>query len=80
MLTNDYTTNLLDMEHMEIISSEKSSSEIVIRVQMKRRGEYCPKCGGYTEAVHDYREQTVNSSIFYKAFRGYYGVSPRGRR
>ena len=42
-----------------MISSEKSSSEIVIRVQMKRRGEYCPKCGGYTEAVHDYREQTV---------------------
>ena len=59
MLSNDYTTNLLDMEHMEMISSEKSSSEIVIRVQMKRRGEYCPKCGGYTEAVHDYREQTV---------------------
>lgn len=59
MLSNNYTTNLLDMEHMEIISSEKSSSEIVIRVQMKRRGEYCPKCGGYTESVHDYREQTV---------------------
>ena len=59
MLSNDYTTNLLDMEHMEIISSEKSSDEIVIRVQMKRRGGYCPKCGGYTETIHDYREQTV---------------------
>lgn len=59
MLCEDYTTNLLDMEHMEIKTCEKSCDEIVLHVQMKRRGEYCPKCGAYTEAVHDYREQTV---------------------
>lgn len=59
MLCEDYTTNLLDMEHMEVMFLENSAERIVLHVQMKRRGENCPCCGTYTEAVHDYREQTV---------------------
>jgi len=57
--TNDYTTKLLDMEHMEIKNIEVMTDKIIMHVTMKRRVSECPACGALTDTIHDYREQTV---------------------
>lgn len=57
--TKDFTTELLDMEHMVLQSIEKTESKVVLHVEMKRRTHECPRCGALTDAIHDYREQTV---------------------
>ena len=59
MLCNDYTTKLLDMEHMEVKNIEVYSDRLIIYVTMERRPARCPCCGAETNIVHDYREQTV---------------------
>lgn len=55
----DFTTELLDMEHMVIKSIEKGEGRIELHVEMERRIHECPKCGALTDTIHDYREQTV---------------------
>ncbi|MBO4706084.1 MAG: ISL3 family transposase [Spirochaetaceae bacterium] len=59
MLCNDYTTKLLDMEHMEVKNIEVYPERLIIYVEMERRATRCPCCGAETDRVHDYREQTV---------------------
>lgn len=59
MLNNDYTTKLIDMEHMEVKNIEVYPDRMIIYVEMKRRPSRCPCCGAETNSVHDYREQTV---------------------
>ena len=55
----DYTSKLLDMEHMEIKNIEVTEKEIRLEVVMKRRICRCPKCGMVTDKIHDYRMQKV---------------------
>lgn len=62
MLYEDYTTKLLDMEHMNIRKIEVTESEILLHVDMKRRLAACPVCGNMTDSVHDYRIQKVKDS------------------
>ena len=62
MLYEDYTTKLLDMEHMNIRKIEVTESEILLHVDMKRRLVSCPVCGNMTDSVHDYRIQKVKDS------------------
>ncbi len=62
MLYQDYTTKLLDMEHMNIRKIEVTESEILLHVDMKRRLVACPVCGNMTDSVHDYRIQKVKDS------------------
>lgn len=62
MLYEDYTTKLLDMEHMNIREIEVTESEILLHVDMKRRLVSCPVCGNMTDSVHDYRIQKVKDS------------------
>ena len=57
--TKDYTTKMLDMEHMEIKNVEVTAEQITMHVVMERRVCECPACGALTDAIHDYREQTV---------------------
>ena len=59
MLLDNYTTKLLDMEHMDIKNIESTTSALTLHVEMKRRTSRCPCCGAETDKVHDYREQTV---------------------
>ena len=59
MLYKDYTTKLLDMEHMNITDIETNASSILLHVDMKRRSAKCPVCGALTESIHDYRTQLV---------------------
>ncbi|MBR5948886.1 MAG: ISL3 family transposase [Clostridia bacterium] len=59
MLYKDYTTKLLDMEHMEVRNIEEYPDRLIVYVAMERRPTRCPCCGAETDAVHDYREQTV---------------------
>jgi len=59
MLCNDYTTKLLDMEHMELKNIEVFHERLIIYVAMERRPARCPCCGAEANSVHDYREQTV---------------------
>ena len=47
--TNDYTSKLLDMEHMEIKEVETTQQQIIVHVQTERRVSECPACG----ASHD---------------------------
>ena len=62
MLYKDYTTKLLDMEHMNIRKIEVTESEILLHVDMKRRLVSCPVCENMTDSVHDYRIQKVKDS------------------
>ena len=59
MLCTDYTTKLLDMEHMKITDMEVGSKEIVLHLEMKRRPTRCPVCDTLSDTVHDYRIQLV---------------------
>ncbi|MBQ4289991.1 MAG: ISL3 family transposase [Clostridia bacterium] len=73
MLYKDYTTKLLDMEHMNIRKIEVTESEILLHVDMKRRLVPCPVCGNMTDSVHDYRIQKVKDSpVQGKALVWYY--------
>ena len=73
MLYTDYTTKLLDMEHMNIRKIEVTESEILLHVDMKRRLGRCPVCGNMTDSVHDYRIQKVKDSpVQGKALVWYY--------
>lgn len=62
MLYQDYTTKLLDMEHMNVMEIENLCDRIILHVEMKRRPAQCPHCGALTDAIHDYRMQTVKDS------------------
>ena len=63
MLYEDYTTKLLDMEHMTITGIEVNDTSILLHVEMKRRTAVCPCCGDLTDTVHDYRTQQVKDSL-----------------
>lgn len=62
MLYQDYTTKLLDMEHMNVKGIENLSERLILHVEMKRRPANCPCCGMLTDTIHDYRIQTVKDS------------------
>lgn len=62
MLYQDYTTKLLDMEHMIVKEIENLSDRLILHVEMKRRHASCPCCGMLTDTIHDYRTQTVKDS------------------
>lgn len=62
MLYQDYTTKLLDMEHMNVKGIENLSDRLILHVEMKRRPANCPCCGMLTDTIHDYRIQTVKDS------------------
>ena len=62
MLYQDYTTKLLDMEHMIVKEIETLSDRLILHVEMKRRPANCPCCGMLTDTIHDYRIQTVKDS------------------
>ncbi|MBR5947028.1 MAG: transposase family protein [Clostridia bacterium] len=59
MLYKDYTTKLLDMEHMEVKNIDVHPDRLIVYVAMERRATRCPCCGVETDTVHDYREQRV---------------------
>ena len=59
MLYGDYTTKLMDMEHMRITKYEVDASKVILHVEMQRRATRCPCCGNETDRVHDYRVQTA---------------------
>ncbi len=62
MLYTDYTTKLLDMEHMNVNEIENLSDQLILHVEMKRRPAACPCCGTLTDTIHDYRVQRVKDS------------------
>ncbi|MCH5278696.1 MAG: transposase family protein [Christensenellaceae bacterium] len=59
MPERDYTTDLLDMEHMKVLRTGNFPDRIILHVKMKRREVQCPRCGTITSSVHDYRTQQV---------------------
>ena len=59
MLNNDYTTKLLDMEHMNVKEIENFSDRLILHAEMKRRPARCPCCGILSDTVYDYRIQSV---------------------
>lgn len=59
MLQNDFTSKLLDMEHMIFTNVEHTDTTITLSVEMERRAAVCPACRTVTSFVHDYRTQRV---------------------
>lgn len=86
MLYINHTTQLLDMEHMEIKNVDVSSSQIVLHLQMKRRPERCPVCGTLTDIIHDYRTQIVKDcpvqgkALYWKYRKRRYRCANCGKR
>ena len=62
MLQTNCIAELLDMEHMNLLSVEHSANIIQLEVKMQRRTWECPACGALTNNVHDYRLQLVKDS------------------
>ena len=62
MLYEDYSTKILDMEHMNVKEIENLSDRLILHVEMKRRPVNCPCCNTLTDTIHDYRPQTVKDS------------------
>ena len=59
MLQFDFTSKLLDMEHMIFTDVEHTATTVTLSVEMERRLHACPDCGAQTGSVHDYRMQRV---------------------
>lgn len=59
MLSQDYTTKLLNLEDVIITGVENISDQLHISIELPRRKHVCPCCGAVTDRVHDYRMQTV---------------------
>ena len=59
MLQSDFTSKLLDMEHMIVTNVEHTATSITLSVEMERRACTCPHCGTRTDRIHDYRAQRV---------------------
>lgn len=59
MLTNDYTTKLLNLEDVIIKNVENISNQLHIYIELPRKKHICPHCGAKTDRIHDYRLQTI---------------------
>lgn len=59
MLTNDYTTKLLNLEDVIIKNVENVSDQLHIYIELPKTKHICPNCGTETSCVHDYRMQTI---------------------
>lgn len=55
----NHTTDLLDLDNMNVTKIEKNSDVITLYVEKNRETLSCPNCGTLTSHVHDYRIQTV---------------------
>lgn len=64
-----YISKMLDLEDIEVSDVKNTTTKIEISFQLKRRPQTCPRCQALTEAVHDYRIQTVKDCpLFGKHF------------
>lgn len=59
MLTQDYTTKLLNLEDVIITSVENISDQLHIYIELPRSKHVCPCCGAVTNHIHDYRMQVI---------------------
>ena len=59
MLTQDYTTKLLNLEDVIITNVENISDQLHISIELPRRKHVCPCYGAETDCVHDYRMQVI---------------------
>lgn len=59
MLTQDYTTKLLDLEDVIITKVQNVSNQLHVYLELPRRNHTCPCCGAQTDRIHDYREQII---------------------
>lgn len=62
MPQQDYTPKLLDLKSMNVLDVQVSEDELIIEFEMNRRSHECPRCGGWTDRVHDYRIQIVKDT------------------
>lgn len=59
---SDYIGKLLDLEGLNVEEIKNLPDRIEIHFSFVRKPHTCPQCGALTEAVHDYRTQTVKDS------------------
>lgn len=59
MLSQDYTTELLNLKDVNVTNVENSSEALHIYLELPRKAHTCPACGASTNLVHDYRVQIV---------------------
>ena len=59
MLYNNYTTELLNLQDVEVEKLENTEKTKKIYIHIKRKEVECPCCGTKTRKVHDYRSQNI---------------------
>lgn len=59
MLNSYYNENVLGLQEVNVKKVENYEKETRIEIEVKRKPQRCPKCGNYTNRIHDYRKQTV---------------------
>lgn len=59
MLCNNYITELLELQDVEIKKIENSEKSKKIHIILKRKEVFCPCCNTKTNKIHDYRSQTI---------------------
>jgi len=59
MPCDNYTTELLGLEDVNIIEIKQNERRLDIYIMKPRRKHRCPACGQETDKIHDYRWQSV---------------------
>ena len=59
MLYNNYTTELLNLQDVEVEKIENTEEIKKIYIHLKRKKVDCPCCNSKTSKIHDYRSQNI---------------------
>lgn len=59
MLYNNYTTELLNLQDVEVEKIENTEEIKKIYIHLARKEVTCPCCGNKTSKIHDYRNQNI---------------------
>ena len=59
MLYNNYTTELLNLQDVEVEKIENTDEIKKIYIHLKRKEVDCPCCNSQTSKIHDYRSQNI---------------------
>lgn len=59
MLKHNYTSEMLNLEGVNITKAENVGEELHISLELPAQEQKCPRCGEKTTRIHDYRQQKI---------------------
>jgi transposase len=62
MPNNNFISNIMEMEDLNVTNVESDNEEMHISFELKRKDHVCPGCGALTNKVHDYRTSVIKDA------------------